>query len=166
MGGPDMDTISALRLTEWNDETLAQAVAEIQAEQHRRHVIAAAPYEAERIAEQYQAAIGRTPGAAWVQPLGAHDAYVEGAEVTHDGKRWRSACPANVWEPGTGDLWELVEEDVEPAPEPEAPAWETGVAYKQGQRVEYQGVVYRVVQAHTSAAHWTPDQVASLYSKA
>lgn len=37
--------------------------------------------------------------AAWVQPLGAHDAYPLGAKVTHNGKTWTSTAAANVWEP-------------------------------------------------------------------
>lgn len=36
----------------------------------------------------------------WVQPTGAHDAYAEGAKVSHGGKRWYSTIPANVYEPG------------------------------------------------------------------
>ena len=35
----------------------------------------------------------------WVAPTGAHDAYPKGAEVTHNGKNWRSNIDANVWEP-------------------------------------------------------------------
>ena len=38
--------------------------------------------------------------AAWVQPLGGHDAYPVGARVTHNGKTWESTTPANVWAPG------------------------------------------------------------------
>ena len=41
-----------------------------------------------------------TDGAAWVQPLGAHDAYPLGAKVTHKGKTWTSTAAANVWRPG------------------------------------------------------------------
>lgn len=37
----------------------------------------------------------------WRQPEGAHDAYPEGAKVTHNGKRWVSLVDANVWEPGS-----------------------------------------------------------------
>jgi chitodextrinase len=37
---------------------------------------------------------------AWVQPLGAQDAYPLNAEVTHNGKYWRASVNANVWEPG------------------------------------------------------------------
>lgn len=36
----------------------------------------------------------------WVQPAGAHDAYVTGTKVTHNGKKWVSSYDANVWEPG------------------------------------------------------------------
>jgi hypothetical protein len=36
----------------------------------------------------------------WVQPTGAHDAYAQGALVTHGGNLWQSTTAANVWEPG------------------------------------------------------------------
>lgn len=36
----------------------------------------------------------------WSQPIGAHDAYVKGAKVSHNGKHWTSDIAANVWEPG------------------------------------------------------------------
>ena len=36
----------------------------------------------------------------WVQPAGAHDAYAQGAKVTHNGKHWASDVDNNVWEPG------------------------------------------------------------------
>lgn len=46
---------------------------------------------------------------AWSQPLGSHDAYAKGAQVTHSGKRWISGVDGNVWEPGAGgvgpDIW-------------------------------------------------------------
>lgn len=37
---------------------------------------------------------------AWVQPLGAHDAYPKGAKVSHNLKHWISNADNNVWEPG------------------------------------------------------------------
>lgn len=46
---------------------------------------------------------------AWVQPLGAHDAYALGALVTYQGQVWRSTITANVWPPGTASLWVVVE---------------------------------------------------------
>lgn len=46
---------------------------------------------------------------AWVQPLGAHDAYPKGAKVSHNGKHWVSSIDNNVWEPGVYG-WEEAEE--------------------------------------------------------
>lgn len=43
------------------------------------------------------------------------------------------------------------------------PAWAAGVAYAVDERVQYQGVLYRVVQAHTSQADWTPDAAPALF---
>ena len=47
-------------------------------------------------------AAGETPETipAWVQPLGAHDAYAKGAKVTYKGKTYESTINANVWAPG------------------------------------------------------------------
>jgi hypothetical protein len=37
---------------------------------------------------------------AWVQPVGAQDAYQIGDRVTHNGFTWESTAANNVWEPG------------------------------------------------------------------
>lgn len=37
---------------------------------------------------------------AWSQPVGAHDAYDIGDQVSHNGKHWTSDVGGNVWEPG------------------------------------------------------------------
>ena len=52
---------------------------------------------------------------AWSQPLGAHDAYAEGAKVTHNGKKWVSTTANNVWEPGVYGWAECVEPVAAPA---------------------------------------------------
>ena len=36
----------------------------------------------------------------WSQPLGAHDAYSKGDQVSHNGRHWTSSVDGNVWEPG------------------------------------------------------------------
>lgn len=36
----------------------------------------------------------------WSQPVGAHDAYAQGAKVSHKEHHWTSDVDANVWEPG------------------------------------------------------------------
>ena len=37
---------------------------------------------------------------AWIQPVGAQDAYPKGAKVSHLEKHWISDVDSNVWEPG------------------------------------------------------------------
>lgn len=45
-------------------------------------------------------------------------------------------------------------------------AWDDdGARYAVGQRVRYGDTLYRVIQAHTSQADWTPDTAASLFAK-
>lgn len=43
------------------------------------------------------------------------------------------------------------------------PAWAVGVVYSVGERVQYDGKLYKVVQAHTSQADWTPDKTPALF---
>lgn len=42
----------------------------------------------------------------WIQPTGAHNAYAQGAKVSHNGKHWISDVAANVWEPGVSQWTE------------------------------------------------------------
>jgi hypothetical protein len=45
----------------------------------------------------------------WKQPQGAHDAYKNGAKVSHNGKHWINTYgDGNNWEPGVYG-WDLVE---------------------------------------------------------
>ena len=43
------------------------------------------------------------------------------------------------------------------------PNWEEGKAYAVDDRVQYNELLYRCVQAHTSQADWTPDVVPALW---
>lgn len=43
------------------------------------------------------------------------------------------------------------------------PEWATNTAYAVGDRVQYNGLLYRCVQAHTSQDDWTPDVVPALW---
>ena len=44
----------------------------------------------------------------WVRPTGAHDAYAQGAKVSHNGKKWTSDVGGNVWEPGVYGWTEVI----------------------------------------------------------
>lgn len=76
-------------------------------------------------------------GAEWVQPVGAHDAYREGAVVTRGGKAWVNLTPFNVWEPPIG--WREQVEEGYPEFVPPTGAHD---AYASGDRVTFQGAVY------------------------
>ena len=45
------------------------------------------------------------------------------------------------------------------------PAWKNEVSYVAGERVLYNGVLYKVLTSHTSQLDWTPDVAASLFTK-
>lgn len=45
------------------------------------------------------------------------------------------------------------------------PAWAAGLSYTAGERLRYGDKLYRVLQAHTSQADWTPDSTPSLYAE-
>lgn len=47
---------------------------------------------------------------AWAAPIGAHDAYAQGAKVSHNGGRWTSDLDGNVWEPGVYGWTQYAEE--------------------------------------------------------
>lgn len=107
----------------------------------------------------------------WVDPGTDHTRmYVADDVVAHVGRVWQSTHRGlNHWEPGSVGVDWRIWRDVTPVEVPAdpdvPPAWSgEGVVYTAGDLVTYGGVTYRVVQGHTSAAHWTPDVVASLYA--
>ena len=108
-------------------------------------------------------ALGRTTGGEYRQPTGAHDAYHKGDVVRFDGHLYEAVDGVVVHSPGDYPAGWKRNDEAEVAPTPDAPAWATGVQYQSGDLVEYEGTVYKVLQAHTSAAHWPPNAVASLY---
>lgn len=128
-------------------------------------------------------------------PSGAHDAYQASERITWtDGDIYAATRDGVVHSPAEapGD-WLLIEPepelvDTDPGPfdpdtdqpdpgtdepepedgEPETPAlteWAPGDTYTAGDQLTYQGTAYTVVQGHTAQAHWTPDQVGSLYQE-
>lgn len=45
------------------------------------------------------------------------------------------------------------------------PNWNDDEAYEVGQRVQYNGTLYKCLQAHTSQSAWTPTDAPSLWAK-
>jgi len=89
--------------------------------------------------------------AEWVQPTGAHDAYLKGDEVEHDDKLWVSTVDYNVWEPGVSGWREQSSEDGTPAEW----AQPTGAhdAYQTGDLVTFEGEVWESVIDNNT---WSP----------
>lgn len=44
------------------------------------------------------------------------------------------------------------------------PKWEAGISVTAGDRYQYNGVLYRVVQSHTTQSDWTPDITPALWT--
>ena len=45
------------------------------------------------------------------------------------------------------------------------PKWSgSSIQYEEGQKIKYQGVLYRVITTHTSQAEWTPADAPSLFA--
>lgn len=66
----------------------------------------------------------------------------------------------------------LIEKAVQSLPTEDAlngvtlfPSWAPGIAYEASQKVQYNGVLYTVLQAHTSQENWTPTNAPSLFAK-
>ena len=126
--------------TEYTDEQLNELEQAIAEERDRRYIMAKMPEQIEQMIASYQDTNGLGTGEEWKAPTGAHDAYRQGATVTHNGKVWESLTPANVWEPGMSGWREKVEEGTGPA------EWvqPTGAhdSYKKGDRVRFKGKNY------------------------
>lgn len=113
---------------------------------------------------------GETPQAKkWVQPAGAHDAPRLGEYRHHNGVNWRSLIDANPYEPGSDERWWIQDDptlDEEPAEPVEYTPWAPDMAVVTGQLLTHAARIWRVVQNHTTAAHWVPGSpgLESLYA--
>lgn len=43
--------------------------------------------------------------------------------------------------------------------------WKSGIEYTAGKRINYNGIIYKCITAHTSQDDWTPDVSPSLWAK-
>lgn len=45
------------------------------------------------------------------------------------------------------------------------PTWKEGTTYEAGTKIQYDGVVYTILQEHTSQSDWTPAVTSSLFAQ-
>lgn len=69
-------------------------------------------------------------------------------------------------------LRELIEDAAGSLPDEKAlegtelfPEWDAAVAYEEGRRVRYEGILYRCLQPHTAQADWMPTAAPSLWAR-
>ncbi len=97
--------------------------------------------------------------------------YYVDIEVSYDdGEALKILATARINVPKARRLRKSLESVASDLPDEKAideawmfPLWAVGVAYKINDRVQYEDLLYRCVQAHTSQADWTPDKVPALF---
>lgn len=123
-----------------SDSDLELLHAAVVDERRRRTVLVTAAYQSAALNREHRQASGYQNGADWVQPQGAHDAYMKDDEVTHSGKTWISLHDFNVHAPGVSGWREKVAEGNQ------WPEWvqPSGAhdAYKVGDKVTFAGSRY------------------------
>lgn len=105
---------------------------------------------------------------------GKADAFIEGHRYIPEGETWTRAdgvqfrglmiAPAKNYDRILTDVAiSYLTDDQAETVTALFPDWETSKAYAVGDRVKYNGLLYRCVQAHTSQSDWTPDITPALW---
>lgn len=105
---------------------------------------------------------------------GKADAYIQGYRYVPEGETWTREdgvqfkglmiAPAKNFDRIMTDVAiSYLDDDQAETVTALFPDWEDGKAYAVGDRVKYNGLLYRCVQAHTSQTDWTPDAVPALW---
>lgn len=140
-----------MNLTTLTDDDLYDLRRQVLTEVERRATLASAPAQVEQISRAWADARGRHDGDPWQQPVGAHDAYRQGATVTHDGKTWESLIAFNAHAPGVSGWREQAAEGGHPAWVQPAGAHDV---YGPGAVVTHKGKVWD--NTHGVANAWEP----------
>ena len=105
---------------------------------------------------------------------GKADAFIQGYRYVPEGEVWTRTdgvmfhglmiAPAKNYDRIMSDvaISYLTDEEAETVTAL-FPDWEDGKAYAVGDRVKYDGLLYRCVQAHTSQSDWAPDVTPALW---
>lgn len=105
---------------------------------------------------------------------GMPKAYIEGYRYVPEGMTWTRAdgaefrgvmiAPAKAYDRIMVDVaLDYLDDDEAESVTMLFEDWQTGVPYAVGDRRQYEGLLYRCVQAHTSQADWTPPVVPALW---
>ena len=137
-----------LNLDDLSDEELAALVEDAKRELAGRQTRGA-------IAQSLELAVDRVL---------APNLNLMGDEWEHERVSWDgSAVTVTALSPEEYLDIDLSDPEPEPEPEPSVREWAAGMGVAAGERIRYEGVVYVVVQAHTTQDGWRPDAVPALY---
>ena len=134
-----------------SDEELAALLDEARLEYQRRRDLTSAIDSTPGLIEALLTTTGREPGAEWVPPTGAHDAYHKDWTVRQNGKTYRSTRKGAKDIPGESPDW-IREPDGD-----EVLEWEqrrAGSEYPVGSIVSLEGRLYR--NDHARPNGWKP----------
>lgn len=114
---------------------------------------------------------------AWENPLTDHSKmYGQTNVITHNGRFWESThAGLNSWEPGAQGVDEYIWRDATERVRPTTPEENTAspgaipfapeLPVKEGDLVEHEGVVYKVLSGHVTKSYWPPSESPSLFER-
>lgn len=148
-----------INVRELSDSELAELEHAVEGEVARRSQLDAIPEQVAQLNQQYERG-QENADAVPFEPV-PHFGHGPGTVVIWDGDEhknisgaWLTASPADYplgWAQQTG-----LPDDV--------PQWGPGIDVTAGDLLEYQGTVYRILQAHTTQENWLPDALPALYA--
>ena len=149
-----------VNLRDLTDDDLDQLRRDVLTEQERRANLEAIPEQVAQMNATYEAS-QEDSAAVPFDPV-PHFGHGPGTTVLWDDDEewknisgaWLTVSPADYplgWAQQTG-----LPDGV--------PQWGPGIDVTAGDLLEYQGTVYRILQAHTTADHWRPDSLPALYT--
>lgn len=158
-------------MTALSGDELDALWAAVVAERERRLTITRAASQAAQLAADYAAAasVGTPPTITAAETTAQTIIGPGGHYQDADGVEWENTSGAflapSVAGPAAYPIgWKRAgASTIDPGTVPE---WAAGVAYKVGDKVTYQGAVYRCLTGHSSQATWDPADAPSLWSAA
>jgi hypothetical protein len=148
-------------LTTLTDPDLEALRVDVLNEQDRRRIITEAPARADQLAQQYESIMGDAPATPWADLT---DRVGPGQRIVWtDGETYRNISRAWL---NTNDTPETYPQgwSQETGLPPDVAPFIVGEAVKVDDLRAYEGTVYRVLQAHTTQAGWTPPVVPALWT--
>lgn len=153
---------------ELSEDDLAKLYSRVLAEIDRRNTLKTAAADAEEAGKRWAAAAAEEKPRD-ISALGAGETVGPTGHVIIDGIEWENVSGAFLSPVVAGPKafpqgWQKAGKDAPPSP-PVAPVWQTGVSYKTGDLVSYNGVSWKCIQAHRSQTGWNPSAVPALWAR-